>query len=93
MLMFDGEFNTLVLLIQEFIDLHKPTVTIKNILCSKAKDRLHSLDKPGVIYAIQCQKHDGLYVGQTGRAAKDRFYKHRVINHHDAKRSYLLGEN
>ena len=72
--------------------IHKPTATIKNILCSKAKDKLHPLDKPGAIYAIKCQKHDGLYVGQTGRAAKDRFYEHRVINCHDAKRSHSLGE-
>ena len=65
--------------------IHKPTATIKNILCSKAKDKLHPLDKPGAIYSIKCTKHDGLYVGQTGRAAKDRLYEHRVINHHDAK--------
>ena len=58
--------------------IHKPTATIKNILCSKAKDKLHPLDKPGAIYSIKCTKHDGLYVGQTGRAAKDRLYEHRV---------------
>ena len=30
--------------------IHKPTSTIKNVLCSRAKDRLHPMDKPGVIY-------------------------------------------
>ena len=54
---------------------------------------MHPLDKPGAISSIKCTKNDGLYVGQTGRAAKDRLYEHGVINHHDAKRSHSLGEN
>ena len=32
--------------------IHKPSTTIKNVLCSKAKDKLHPIDKPGVVYSI-----------------------------------------
>ena len=71
---------------------HKPTATIKNILCSKAKDKVDPLDKSGAIYSIKCSKHDGHYVGETGRAARVRFYEHRVMDHDDARRSHSLGE-
>ena len=70
---------------------HKPTTTIKNVLCSKAKDKLHPMDKPGVVYSVECHSHGSLYVGMTGRAARERFYEHRVVSHEDAKRSHSLG--
>ena len=72
--------------------IHKPTNTIKNLLCSKAKDKLHPYDKPGAIYSIKCKAHGNHYVGETGRAAKERLYEHRVITHKDAKRSHSLGD-
>ena len=31
-------------------------------------------------------------MGETGRAAKERLYEHRVITHKDAKRSHSLGD-
>ena len=31
-------------------------------------------------------------MGETGRAAKERLYEHRVISHKDAKRSHSLGD-
>ena len=70
---------------------HKPTATLKNILCSKAKDRLDPMDKPGAIYHIECKAHNVDYVGETGKQAKERMYQHRVISHKDAKRSHSLG--
>ena len=73
--------------------IHKPTNTIKNVLCSKAKDKLHPYDKPGAIYSIKCKTHGNHYVGETGRAAKERLYEHRVISHKDAKRSHSLGDD
>ena len=52
--------------------IHKPTATLKNILCSKAKDKLHPMDKPGAVYHISCKAHGVDYVGETGRAVKER---------------------
>ena len=72
--------------------IHKPTNTIKNLLCSTAKDRLHPLDKPGAIYSVKCKAHGDHHVGQTGRAVKERLYEHRVISHDNAKRTHTLGE-
>lgn len=72
--------------------IHKPTATIKNILCSKAKDKLNPMDKPGAVYHISCKAHGVDYVGETGRAVKERMYEHRVISHKDAKRSHSLIE-
>ena len=48
--------------------IQKLTATFKNILWSKVKDKLHTLNKSRAIYAIKCHKYDGLYIG---RAAKD----------------------
>ena len=71
---------------------HKPTATIKNILCSKAKDRLDPMDKPGAVYHIKCESHHVDYIGETGRQTKTRMYEHRVITHKDSKRSHYLLE-
>ena len=70
--------------------IHKPSNTIKNVLCSKAKDKLDPMDKPGVVYSIYCNAHQAHYIGETGRAARERFYEHRVISHKDSKRSHSL---
>ena len=70
--------------------IHKPTSTIKNMLCSKAKDRLDPMDKPGAVYHIKCKNHRVDYIGETGRAAKVRMYDHRVITHDDSRRSHSL---
>ena len=70
--------------------IHKPTATIKNMLCSKAKDRLDPMDKPGAEYHIKCKSHGVDYIGETGRAAKVRMYDHRVITHDNARRSHSL---
>ena len=70
--------------------IHKPTTTIKNILCSKAKDRLNPMDKPGALYYINCKAHGVDYVGETGRAVKERMYEHRVVSHDDMRRSHSL---
>ena len=72
--------------------IHKPSKTIKNVLCSKAKDKLHQMDKPGAIYSIYCKAHRNHYVGETGRAAKERMYEHRVVSHKDSKRAHSLQE-
>ena len=42
--------------------IHKPTVTIKNTLFSKAKYKVDPLEKSGAIYSIKYSKHDGHYV-------------------------------
>ena len=45
----------------------------------------------GVVYSVESHSHGSLYVGMTGRAARERFYEHRVVSHEDAKRSHSLG--
>ena len=48
------------------------------------------MDKPGAIYYINCKAHGVDYVGETGRAAKERMYDHRVVPHKDSKRCHSL---
>ena len=70
--------------------IHKPTTTVKNILCSREKDRLNLMDKPGALYYINCKAHGVDYVGETGRAVKERMYEDRVVSHDDMRRSHSL---
>ena len=70
--------------------LHRPTTTVKNLLCSKKKDAVHHLDQAGVIYQVECKKHNVSYVGETERALKARAYDHRVVSHKDARISHSL---
>ena len=67
-------------------------VTLKNILCSKAKDRLDPMDLPGALYHIRYSAHNVDYVGETGKQTKQRMYQHRVITHKDFKKSHSLIE-
>ena len=69
---------------------HKPATTINNILCSKAKDRLDPMDKPGAEYHIKCEKHHADYVGETRTQTTEQMYNHRVISHKDRMRSHSL---
>jgi len=63
---------------------HKPTNTIKNIVCNKVKDGIHDLDKADAIYQIVCKAHQESYVGETERVLRARMYEHRVIDHKTA---------
>ena len=68
---------------------HKPSTKIKNTLFNH-KDKVHKLDKSGVVYEIRCKRHNEVYVGETGVPMKERGYEHRIIDHKDAKRSHSL---
>ena len=71
--------------------IHKPTRTLKSILCCKMKDKVELLDRTGAVYYNQCQKHpDCDYVGETDRVLRERLYEHRIIDHKTAKRSASL---
>ena len=72
--------------------IYKPTATLKNILCSKAKDRLDPMDLPGALYHIRYSAHNVDYVGETGKQTNQRMYQHRVITHKDFKKSHSLIE-
>ena len=62
--------------------IHKPSTTIKNILCSKMKDKVEDLDRTGAVYYNKCKKHiENEYVGETERVFRERLYEHRVIDH------------
>ena len=63
---------------------HQPSTKIKNILFNN-KDKVHHLDKSGIIYEVNCKKHRDLYVGETGGPMKDRGYEHRIAEHKDTK--------
>ena len=70
--------------------IHKPTATIKNILCNKMKDQVHVLDKTGGVYYNNCKRHEepkNDYVGETDRVWRSRQYEHGVIDHKTANRS------
>ena len=70
--------------------IHKPTSTIKNIVCNRAKDKVHSLDRAGVVYSINCKKDNCQYIGETGRSLKTRCYEHHAVTHQSATRTHSL---
>ena len=54
--------------------IHKPSSTLKNLLCQKMKDKIHLLDKTGAVYHTECMKkkcreerEKDDYVGETER--------------------------
>ena len=75
--------------------IHKPSATLKNLLCNKMKDKVENLDKTGAVYYNECVKEECLkrnkkksdYVGETERVNRERQYEHRIIDHKTAKRS------
>ena len=70
--------------------IHKPSATIKNILCNKMKDQVHVLDKTGSVYYNKCKIHEtpkNDYVGETDRVWRGRQYEHGVVDHKTANRS------
>ena len=75
--------------------IHKPTTTIKNMLCNKMKDKIEDLDKTGAVYHVECTKKEckeenkdkNDYTGETDRVTRERLYEHRVIDHKIAKRA------
>ena len=72
----------------DIMTIHKPSATIKNLLCNKMKDKIEDLDKTGAVYYNNCKKHEKMdYVGETDRVLRERLYEHRVITHKEAKRS------
>ena len=68
--------------------IHKPTTTIKNILCNKMKDKVEDLDKTGAVHHVDCLKEEckkeekdkNDYTGETNRVTRERMYEHRVID-------------
>ena len=70
--------------------IHKPSTTLKNLLCNKMKDPVHPLDKTGAVYYNNCKKHPtpkNDYVGETDRVTRERMYEHGIIDHKTAKRA------
>ncbi len=76
--------------------IHKPSTKLKNILCSKMKDKIEDLDKTGAVYYNECIKENcndeakNDYVGETDRVWRERQYEHRVVDHKTAKSSASL---
>ena len=68
--------------------IHKPSSTIKNLICNKMKDKVEKLDKTGAVYYNYCKKHERSdYVGETDRVLRERLYEHRIIDHKTSTRS------
>ena len=62
--------------------IHKPTATIKQLLCNKMKDKVEDLDKTGAVYYNNCKKHQKKdYVGETDRVLRERLYTNIVSSH------------
>ena len=67
--------------------IHKPSATLKNLLCNKMKDKVDVLDKTGVVYHNECikkkcrqEREKDDYVGETERVTRERLYEHRIIS-------------
>ena len=72
--------------------IHKPTKKIKGIVCHRMKDKVHDLDKTGIVYHNGCWKgcdRTRRYVGETDRIRK-RLYEHRCISHQKACTTHSL---
>ena len=70
--------------------IHKPSTTIKHLLCNKIKDKVEDLDKTGAVYYNECKKHRDPkkdYVGETDRVTRKRMYEHRIIDHKTSERA------
>ena len=68
--------------------IHKPSATLKNLLCSKMKDKVEDYDKTGAVYYNECLKHKepkNDYVGETDRVWRSREYEHRVVDYKTAR--------
>ena len=68
--------------------IHKPSATLKNLLCSKMKDKVEDYDKTGAVYHNECLKHKepkNDYVGETDRGWRSREYEHRVVDYKTAR--------
>lgn len=68
--------------------IHKPTTTLRNVICNKMKDKVEKLDKTGAVYYNKCKKHaENDYVGETDRVLRERMYEHRIIDHKTSTRA------
>ena len=57
---------------------------------SRPKDRVDSLEKPGVVYRVPCASCQCCYIGQTGRTLSCRFKEHKsAVNNQDVASSAL----
>ena len=55
---------------------HKPTRTLKYEL-THLKDKQPALNRAGLVYKLDCNECDAVYVGETGRQVKDRMREHQ----------------
>ena len=72
--------------------IHKPSSTLKNLLCNKMKDQVDILDRTGSVYHLECLKRECRlvrdkddYTGETDRVTRERMYEHRIIDHKTSK--------
>ena len=54
---------------------HKPWNTTKQTLVNP-KDKIDKFNRCGVVYELQCENCDSLYVGETQRSLKVRYKEH-----------------
>ena len=72
---------------------HRPIQTIASTLHTKKKDRIHDLDKAGLVYYHRCKICEEDYVGETGRCWRERQCVHRLITHKEAKVSHTFKQD
>jgi hypothetical protein len=54
----------------------KPCTTLRQQLVSP-KDKDSTLDRTGIVYEIDCNRCEDIYIGQTGRHLRDRLKEHK----------------
>ena len=69
---------------------HKPSATIKSLLCNTLKDKVHHMDKSNTIYKFSCGKCEKVYIGETKRSLRYRAHEHAVIPRRDSRKAHSL---
>ena len=69
---------------------HKPSATIKSLLCNTLKDKVHHMDKSNTIYKFSCGKCEKVYIGETERSLRYRAHEHAVIPRRDSQKAHSL---
>ena len=70
--------------------IHKPSATIKSLLCNGLKDKVHHMDRSNAIYKFSCGKHEKVYIGETERSLRYRAHEHAVITRNESRKAHYL---
>ena len=69
---------------------HRPMQTLASALFNKKKDKIHDMDKAGVVYYHKCTDCGADYVGETERCWRQRMHEHRLVDRTTANESHTF---